>query len=281
MTHNPLSRPADIRILSTFMAHYNLRPTGPPRMLLKSLTKAFASLPYENLTKIINEDEFSTAEKSRRGPHEVINSHIAWGTGGTCFSLTAALLYLVRCMGWEAEAILADRRYGQNTHCALLVWIDGMPHLLDPGFLIVDPIPLSIHDDRKIETGFNRIFLSPNFGGERVSLFTVQQGVKTYRLSFKTQPADTGEFLNAWDASFSWDMMRYPLLTRTSCSRQLYLRGTRFQIRENNLVTYQNISMDDLVCEITSKFHIHPAVSTRAISILKRKGKTYGETSSR
>ena len=42
----------------------------------------------------------------------------------------------------RAEPILADRRYGDDTHSALVVWHEGKPHLLDPGYLIVRPLPL-------------------------------------------------------------------------------------------------------------------------------------------
>ena len=45
-------------------------------------------------------------------PAEVLADHEQCGAGGTCFSLTAAFLHLVRSLGWKAEPLLADRRYG-------------------------------------------------------------------------------------------------------------------------------------------------------------------------
>ena len=98
--------------LRNFMAHYDISPDGERRQLLDRVISAFAGLPYENITKIIRREESENCEQARRYPEEVIRDHINWGTGGTCFSLTSALLELLRGMEWQAEYILADRSYG-------------------------------------------------------------------------------------------------------------------------------------------------------------------------
>ena len=233
---------------------------------------AFAGLPYENITKIIKHEESGSSRQARRYPEEVIRDHIRWGAGGTCFSLTSALLHLVRSLGWKAEYILADRRYGQNTHCALIVWIDSLPHLLDPGFLVVRPIPLPSEGAREMETQFNRLVLVPGETPGRISLHTVRQNKKVYRLTYRTSPVDDGEFGRAWDASFYWDMMKYPLLTRAVESKQIYLKGSRMQISGAGTAEKQNIHMDELTEKISSAFRIHPSLIARAVSILKDRG---------
>ena len=267
--------------LAEFMSHFGIPSRGESRRLLVSVARAFATLPYENITKIIKREEYGSPEKARRYPDEVIRDHVAWGTGGTCFSLTATLMHLVRSLGWDAEYILADRRYGQDTHCALLVRIEGIPHLLDPGYLITDPIPLHEGSEREFKTSINRLVLVPEESQNKISLSTVQRGTKTYRLTYKTSPVDTGEFCKAWDASFSWDMMRYPLLTRMAESKQTYLRGFHFQVSDEDFVEKQEIAIDELTAKITSEFHIHPSIVARAVSILKDRGEIGGKTSIR
>ena len=96
------------------MAHYGIPSGGSSRQSRGSVVAAFALLPYENITKIIKREESGNCEQARRYPEEVIRDHTHWGTGGTCFSLTSALLHLVRGLGWKAEYILADRRYDQE-----------------------------------------------------------------------------------------------------------------------------------------------------------------------
>src|SRR5579871_1983834 len=140
--------------LRRFLAHFRIDPTAQPDLLLRKVATAFAELPYENLTKIIKEAATGRPEAARRGPGEVIGDHIALGTGGTCFSLTATLLHLIRELGWEAQPLLADRPYGPDTHCALAVWIDQQPHLIDPGFLLTEPVPLESTREQTVPTPF-------------------------------------------------------------------------------------------------------------------------------
>jgi arylamine N-acetyltransferase len=270
-----------MKALNEFMTHFGITPNESPRQLLGTVVKAFACLPYENITKIIKREEFGSPEKARRYPEEVIHDHIAWGAGGTCFSLTSALMHLVRGLGWEAEYIMADRRYGLDTHCALLVWIDGVPHLLDPGYLIIDPIPLHAESERQIKTSFNSLVLTPEANPNKIALSTVQRGKKTYRLTYKTSPINAGEFYKAWDASFGWEMMRYPLLTRTVNSKQIYLQGARLQISDDASIERREIAMDELIAKIAAEFRIHPSVVARAVSILRDRGEIGGKTSNR
>ena len=213
MAENPLAPPRDRQLLEFFCRQYGLRPGEDRLHTLGTLARSFSQLPYENLTKIIRSSRNGKGPAARRLPTQVLTDHRDLGTGGTCFSLTATLLHLVRSLGFRAQPILADRHYGSDTHSALLVWLRGRPHLLDPGYLVVEPIPLEESREVEVKTPFNRLLLSPE-SPERMRLYTRQQGGRSHRLTFKTSPADPGQFLKAWDESFSWEMMTHPLLTR-------------------------------------------------------------------
>jgi arylamine N-acetyltransferase len=271
-----LAPPADSSVLRAFLEHFRLSPNAEPRQLLDAVAAGFAHLPYENLTKIIKQAELAGGAAARRQPHEVVADHARWGAGGTCFSLTATLLHLVRALGWRAEPILADRRYGENTHCALIVWIDDQPHLLDPGYLIVRPIPLGRAGQQRVTTAFNQVVLAPQTAADKVDLYTVAQGKQTYRLTFKTRPAEPGEFLKSWDDSFHWDMMRYPVLTRTCGPKQLYLQGGRLQVRTLAAVERREIPADELISRIETDFGVDASLAARALAILKRRGEPHG-----
>ena len=255
-----------------------LQPSSANLDQLIQMASAFAQLPYENLSKIIRQAETGSIVEARRLPGEVITDHIHLGTGGTCFSLTATLLHLVRALGWQAEPLLADRRYGANTHCALLVWIEGQPHLLDPGFLLVRPVPLPRTEPTRIATGFNEVILTPKADGARVDLETVQYGHTMYRLTYKTEPADRAAFLGAWDASFDWDMMHYPVVTRQSGDKQIYLQKNRLLVRDIHTAQRTELDPGTLVDQIAQTFGIASEVAARALTILRRKGDSYGST---
>ena len=267
MADNPLAPPRDRDLLEFFCRQYDLRPGRDRLRSLGALARSYARLPYENLTKIIRSSRNSKGSAARRLPARVLADHRELGTGGTCFSLTAALLHLVRSLGFEAHPILADRHYGSDTHSALLVWIRGRPHLLDPGYLVVDPIPLDECRDVEVETPFNHLVLSPESPG-RVRLYTRQQGGRSHRLTFKTSPADPGQFLKAWDESFSWKMMTHPLLTRVQAGKQIYLNGRRLQIRTHTEVVRRELDCEELHLQIASAFGIAAPVVRTALSIL-------------
>lgn len=275
MNDNPLRLPeTHSPLLRQFLQAHALDAAAPPVQLLARVARAFSRLPFENLTKIIKDAEAGRVEEARRTPTEVLADHGALGTGGTCFSLTATMLHLVRALGFPAEPILADRRYGADTHSALVVWIDSKPHLLDPGYLIVQPLPIPTTGEIRIPTPFNQLILSAKDGGARVELYTLQEKQTTYRLTFKTAPVDAREFLRAWDVSFDADMMRYPVLSRVVGDKQIYLQKKHLLVRGKDGTQRAEVLPDRLSAEIASQFQIAPAVVARALALLERKGET-------
>ncbi|MBN1422355.1 MAG: arylamine N-acetyltransferase [Planctomycetes bacterium] len=271
---DPLAPPkGDSEALAAFLGHFRVDRRVEPEALLARVARAFSQIPYENLTKIIRHEEKGIPDGARRTPETVVREHIAFGAGGTCFSLTAAFLHLLRALGWESEPMLADRRYGPNTHSAAIVRIGGRPHLVDPGYLIVDPVPLDGARATRIRTAFNEVELVPRDGGGKIDLYTIQKGNRTYRLTFKNRPADPSEFVRAWDDSFGGEMMRYPVLTRVAGDRQLYVQGRRLQVRGHDGVRRDEIDVEALLAAIVRDFGIAPAIARRALEIVaKREG---------
>ena len=255
-------------VLAEFLDYFHLDGFEPSRRIFFASTRAFSRIPYENITKIIRWAEAGSDEKARRGPEEVVSDHIRWGTGGTCFSLTAALCHIVRRMGFEAEYLLADRGYGHNAHSALSVRIDGISYLVDPGFLISEPVPLTLVDSMKIASGGEQFTLIPN--ANEISLFTERGGKSVHRLTYKMTPVNVSDFLKAWDASFQWEMMHYPLLARTMEKGRIYLRGSMFQVSDYDSVKRVTIPEDELVAKISGEFGIHQGLVERALTLLKK-----------
>jgi arylamine N-acetyltransferase len=276
MLRHPLLAPTnDDTLLHEFLRAHGIDTKQTPLEVLTCVARAFARLPFENLTKIIKETEAGRREEARRGPREVLTDHWTLGTGGTCFALTSTLLYLVRALGWQAEPILADRRYGADTHSALVVWIDGTLHLLDPGYLIVRPLSLPTVGEVVVETSFNQLILTAKDGGARIDLATRQNKQTTYRLTYKAKPVDAGEFLRAWDASFEAEMMRYPVLSRVEGSQQIYLQKQHLMIRGVTETQRTEVPPEGLVAAIAEQFQIAPQIVAKALSMLHRKGETH------
>lgn len=271
MAAHPLQKPdGDSPVLREFLRVNAIDAEQAPEVLLTSAARAFARLPFENLTKIIKDAEAGRVEEARRTPAEVLADHWTLGTGGTCFALTSAMLHLVRGLGFEAEPILADRRYGADTHSAFLVWLDGKPHLLDPGYLIVKPLPLPRAGEVRIATPFNELLLIARDDGARVELHTIQDRQQTYRLTFKTAPVDAGDFLRAWDVSFDAEMMRYPVLSRVVGNQQIYFQKQHLLVRGSEQSHRAEIAPDRLIGELARQFQIAPEVVAKALAVLRK-----------
>jgi len=121
-----------------FRRRYNiLSGRRPDEILLQNILAGFANLPYENLSKIIKFHRHGAHEAERlRLPEEVIEDHLRRRLGGTCFSLTFFLQAILLHHGFTCYIVMADMRAGKNIHGAMIVWLNGVKHLVDPGYLL-------------------------------------------------------------------------------------------------------------------------------------------------
>ncbi len=257
--------------LELFLQRFALDLSLAPFSLLRSVLRGFSRFPYENLTKIIADAAAGCSSEARRSPFEVVRDQVQYGAGGTCFSLTATLRHLLRTIGFEAEPILADRPYGPDTHCALIVRVDDRPYLVDPGYLLTEPVALPEVQDQHIETSFHALRLAPRHEG-RVDLYTRNSGRDLLRITFKTDPVDWGTFLRAWDSSFDWEMMRYPVITQVIEGRHVYLQGNRLQTRRHEGVNRTEIAPNELAAQIAATFGMDVALVEKALALLRQRG---------
>lgn len=259
----------DQAVLARFLRVFHIDPDiDHGEILLAKLCNAFSSIPYENLTKIIKSDTVISAGSAKRFPDEVIRDYLDYGTGGTCFSLTAAFIAIFNALGIEAHPILGDRRYGTDTHCALVFSHDADLLLLDPGYLIHTPVRLPTRAPVTISTGFNTIELCPQAAGRKVDLMTIVKNDRRLRLTYKVTPVDGQTFGRAWERSFAWEMMTYPVLTRYSNGVHYYLQGNRLRIRENNQTTKHVLSPGEEHDFITKTLGIKTNIITQALSVV-------------
>jgi arylamine N-acetyltransferase len=235
---------------------------------IDSIASFFSQIPYENLTKIIKSDAVINARSAMRYPDELLSDWMRWGTGGTCFSLTAAMTAVFIGAGIEAHPVLADRHYGVNTHCGCCIITPNGPLLLDPGYLLFKPTLLPTIQSVAVDTGYNIIELIPIDGGKRVAMYTSVRGNRKLRLTYKPDPVDASEFEKAWEHSFSWEMMTYPVLTRVSARQHIYLQGDALSIRTSQSTRRQKMDQHNQLQCITGTIGIHHDIAKKALEIL-------------
>lgn len=234
----------------------------PSIQTLSKLLSAFADIPYENMTKIIRNDE--PGDDRLRMPETLLGDFLRQGAGGTCFSLVKAFSHLATEVGFETRLVLADRSYGPNTHCAVVIRVNGKEYLADPGYLVYEPVELGAGATVVTEAG--RIAFTPD--GDGIVVHTIQpNGYRKFRYRLKMDPVDEGTFVDCWKRSFEWEMMGYVVLTKLVQGAHVYLRNNHLHIRRGERQEQRQITSTQVV-ELASKLGVDPQIPVRALAVL-------------
>ncbi len=248
------------------MGHFGI-PSGDADLeLLGAVVRGYSHIPYENLTKIIKKFTAQGSTERLRGPGEVIDGYIERRTGGTCFSLTYCLGAILKGAGYECHPVMADMKR-PNIHCALVALVRGKRYLIDPGYLLGEPVELT-GDASVVETSFGRVELRPR-SGERYDLFTVSGGEAKWRYRVKTVPVPRALFLRYWQESFSLPMMNSMQLTKLTDSGHLYIRDHHLRLRRGEEKLNENIR-GELERRIEREFGIPADVTAEVREHLER-----------
>jgi arylamine N-acetyltransferase len=245
--------------------------TFPPEA--QSLLRTLSNLPYENLSKIV-------AHRTGKTPEGVLSFSASWledhqrtGLGGTCFALTHWLKLRLDALGFSTAYVMADKRIEPNIHCGLILVHAGREWLLDPGYLIFDPIPLP-------RAGLSvEAFFSPNAVRiEEVSgiatgnvwrLWTGPRGALKHRFDFRQEPVDAAEFQRHWEASYAWPMMAYPVLNRVVGGTQYYLQKSNLLIRTADSGEMRKLTAREVQAAAVELFGLPRGLVEEALGILR------------
>jgi arylamine N-acetyltransferase len=248
------------------LGHFRL-PSGSPELeMLRGIVACYSNLPYENLTKIIKKFTAVSPDERLRGPVEVVSGYVDRHTGGTCFSLTYCLGSILASAGYRCHPVMADMKR-PNIHCALVVEMRGRRYLVDPGYLVGEPVELAGAPVR-IETTFGVVELRPR-EEERYDLFTLDGGDRKWRYTVRTMPVSHAEFMRHWQDSFSLPMMNNMLLTRLTPQGHLYVKNHHLRMKSAHGKANENIR-GDFEARIAADFGIPPDVTAEAREHLER-----------
>jgi arylamine N-acetyltransferase len=226
------------RAREIFLEHFALPSANADLEVLRCIVTCYSSLPYENLTKIIRKFTAVSPEERLRGPVEVVSGYVEHHTGGTCFSLTYCLGSILSSAGFVCHPVMADMKRA-NVHCALVVAMNERRYLVDPGYLIGEPVELSGVPVR-MKTTFGVVELRPR-QGERYDLFTVEGETRKWRYTVRTTPVSHSEFMSHWRNSFALPMMNSLLLTRLTPNGHLYIKNHHLRMNGMHGKVNENI----------------------------------------
>jgi len=249
-----------------FFGHFGI-PSGEPGLdLLRAVVSSYSGIPYENITKIIRKFGEPDPDLRLRRPEEVMRGYVEDRTGGTCFSLTWCLGSILTDAGYRCYPAMADMKR-RNIHCALIVRIGEKKYLVDPGYLLGDPVEL-IGGPLVIPTSFGKVELRPR-GAASYDLFTIAGGEKSWRYRLRTTPVSKAAFFRHWQASFSLPMMNSLQLTKLTPGGHLYIRDHHLRLRREDHRLNENIRAD-MEQRIESEFGIPGRLTAEARELIER-----------
>jgi len=263
---------------SVFLELYGLAPARADRDLLGRVAERFAQLPWENLTKYLKKHGPKHApgdapSRSEAGPDvgklrlsaEVLEDHAAWGTGGTCFSLTNALRRIVTDLGFRAWPVMGDMRHGQNVHCGLVVEAGDGRYLLDPGYLVAEPVPFGVGVPVRIRQTGGELEYRPCADGGLALYSHNERDEHVARYRLRPAPVADGEFLRFWLRSFDSPGMNGLHLNRVTSEGRLSAHDLNLRIDTGR--EKRNVKLRDRYVEqVSDRFGMDGEIVGRAFA---------------
>lgn len=238
------------------------------------LCERISHVTYENLTKIIRYSQAGSSNAARQLDDSYENDLDSWMGGGTCFSLTWHLYQELRQMGYAPKLLMGDKRKEKNVHCALLLPIDDENFLLDPGYLIFDPLKIPEQIPfQKTQTFFP---LVPNvvrldFENGVLGLWTGSaKGPLKLRFEFDIRGVSPQEFQEHWSESFGKEMMTYPVLNKLDREKgiQYYFQKGNLLVRDKDGSHLEAIRPENQIERLHEIFGLDRETIERALGIL-------------
>ena len=271
------------------------------------LCNQISNITYENLTKIIRLEQTGSATGARKLDDSDQNDIDSWMGGGTCFSMTWHLYQALTDMGFKPRLVMGHKRKERNIHCALILpdpdpstpslrlsaqddtalhaplsslvsSLSSNSYLLDPGYLIFDPLQMPL--PQPFDTGEAFFPLSPNCVRlvrptlESMELWTGGAGAPMkLRFEYPVEGVSVEEFKHHWNESFYREMMTYPVLNRLDREKgiQYYYQKGNLVVRSSTGSKMTKIEPADRVQTLSDIFKLSPSIIEQALQILEKK----------
>jgi len=259
-----------------FERHFALSQPRSDLDYLRQILRHYAQIPYENISKIIKVAKNPDPEAKFRLPRELMEDHIDHRLGGTCFSLTYFLEQILVGSCYSCHKAMAHMSAGENIHCVMVVEVSGGRYLVDPGYLLWEPLPLSFEGPQISYTPRGGVELEYDANSGLFHVFTFDIGGRKWRYRFLDQAVSDGEFREHWIASFSKPTLHNILLNQLTEKGQLYIRGNHLRLTSAAEERKANIRQD-YHRQIQEFFGIEPRWVEEALSILKRQRREWGQ----
>ena len=161
---------------------------------------------------------------------------------------------------------------------SLVSSLSSNSYLLDPGYLIFDPLQMPL--PQPFGTGEAFFPLSPNCVRlvrptlESMELWTGGAGAPMkLRFEYPVEGVSVEEFKHHWNESFYREMMTYPVLNRLDREKgiQYYYQKGNLVVRRSTGSQMKRIEPADRVQTLSDIFKLSPSIIEQALQILEKK----------
>lgn len=234
--------------------------------------RELSALPYENLSKILAQAEGGKGERNLVLASDWLEKTRETGAGGTCFSLTWWLALRLQKHSIQGNFLMGDKGRTKNIHCALNITWQGRQYLLDPGYMIFEPLPIpkaGLIAEAWVSPNEIRLEDLPDLQVWR--LWSGAKGDLKPRFDFRKAPVSEAEFLEHWEASFELPMMHYPVLNRVMDGVQYYLQKRSLLIRSAEGGVMRKLGQEEMQEVLGVTFGIPKGLAQSALEIVLKR----------
>lgn len=155
--------PLPERLTKRVLLHFGLPIDMPPdlstlRLLLERYTR---TAPWESASRIARRAAHTDSADCILLGEAFWESHLAQGTGGTCYESNYAFFALLGRVGFEGYLTINDMDSAIGCHSAIVVLLDGRKHLVDVGYPLHAILPLLEGQESTAESPFMRYTAKP------------------------------------------------------------------------------------------------------------------------
>ena len=156
----------DPDLYTAVLHRLQVSPGKPDLRNLDKLVSAFVrTVPWESAMRIVKRASTAEWQSCSRWPEEYWRDHLEKGGGGTCFESNYAFSSILRRLGYEGYLTINDMGESIGCHTAIIVLLQGQKWLVDAGFPIYAPLPVSPNGIMHRATSFYHYTIRPEGDG--------------------------------------------------------------------------------------------------------------------
>jgi hypothetical protein len=154
------------RFVAAILHRLNV-PAAPPTLsLLEALVNAYVrTVPWETVFRIVKRARTAETAVCPRWPEEFWTDNLERGGGGTCFESNYAFFSLLRMLGYEGYLTINNMGDSIGCHTAIIILIGSQKWLVDAGFPLYAPLPVSPRGVMHRATRFMHYTVRPDGSG--------------------------------------------------------------------------------------------------------------------